>query len=84
MVALIEIEKENTRIDVFPDKLSLAKEMKRRYNDRVSKATNINWSNTYFNEERLFCKVDEWNSVVEYRESEINICSDFCSGIRYG
>ena len=61
----------NVQIKLFQSREELEKEMIARYREYLKKAKNIDWRYTYFDSEKWYGSVDDWDDRVEYRCCEI-------------
>ena len=73
MYALVTIKRKDTNVQIklFQSREELEKEMIAKYREYLKKAKNIDWRYTYFDSEKWYGSVDDWDDRVEYRCCEI-------------
>ena len=73
MYLLIEIVDKQTNIDLFETREDVEREMKNRYTKLIKESEKIDWKRTWFDEENLVARVDDYKKVTEYRECMVRI-----------
>ena len=71
MYALIEITGMETKVNLFDEKFLVELTMKERYNKKIKDMKEIDWRNTFYDEEKLYGKISNWREVVEFRGCEV-------------
>ena len=67
MYALIESVGMDTNISLFDDKNEVELVAKERYNKKIKEVKDIDWRNTFFDEEKRYGKISNWIEVIEFR-----------------
>lgn len=56
---------------IFVKEGNIEELMQKLYNISVKKAKMLDWKNTYYDGNRNYAKIDDWETVTEYREIEL-------------
>lgn len=74
MYALITTKRNQTgaSVQLFQSRAELEREMIVKYNNYLKKAKEIDWRYTFFDNEKWYGSVDDWDDRVEYRCCEVN------------
>lgn len=71
MYILIKITGKQTEISVYQKCEDAVREMKLRYTKLIKEAEKIDWKRSWFDEENMVARVDDYRTVTEYRVGEI-------------
>ena len=71
MYILIKITGKQTEISVYQKYEDVVREMKLRYTKLIKEAEKIDWKRSWFDEENMVARVDDYRTVTEYRIGEI-------------
>ena len=62
----------NVIVKLFQTREELEREMITMYNIGIKKAEKIDWRYTYFDNDKWYGSVDDWNDRTEYRCCKVN------------
>lgn len=71
MYILIKITGKQTEISVYQKCEDVVREMKLRYTKLIKEAKKIDWKRSWFDEENMVARIDDYRTVTEYRVGEI-------------
>lgn len=70
MISLIEINGQNTTVSLYTTMDKALEDMLRLYKERIKTIKRLNWNNSWIDLFEGFAKIDDWETIIEWRVTE--------------
>ena len=70
MISLIEINGQNTTVSLYTTMDKALEDMLRFYKEKMKTVKRLNWNNSWIDLFEGFAKIDDWETIIEWRVTE--------------